>query len=238
MIGELNLSELADLIVEQVSVGTMIKTEGTVDPLGFLTILPMNFYKEKLCIQQIKTFLLKRAPNKGIKGKLQELFNQTHKSLGLLIQDRMINLPQELINPLHQAIYDDISWAKKNERDLHLRAAFKFDNIILVSRCWKDATSKTEWNKQQSEQARQGKKKKKLKTDNLILSNSSNSLFFRYEEQFYADKSFLQFPYSVNSHETEYGGIPQSRLVCVFSANKVPSILHSINNFMWGISLA
>lgn len=122
---------------------------------------------------------------------------------------------------------------KKNETNISLRNAFKFDNILLVARCWQDDSSKSKWKKQQSQQTVKGKKKdNSIKKGKLIIPNPSDSLFFRFEEQFYVEKSFLQFPYSVKSVDTEYGGIPQSRVVCVFSAKEVPSILRGILNSM------
>lgn len=48
----------------------------------------------------------------------------------------MINCPAQIIPPLQEALYEDIQWAQKNEDTEELRNSFKFDHLILLSRCF------------------------------------------------------------------------------------------------------
>jgi hypothetical protein len=41
----------------------------------------------------------------------------TKNTTGLLISERLINTPVELIVPLHQALLDDIHWAVKSDKN-------------------------------------------------------------------------------------------------------------------------
>ena len=35
--------------------------------------------------------------------------------MGLLVSQRVVNLPPELITPLHDALFDEVSWATEDE---------------------------------------------------------------------------------------------------------------------------
>lgn len=107
-----NPSELADTIISQVSVGTMIGVEGEPDVYGFLTALNVARYKHLGCIKSILAYLVAKCPAEHRERVTQVLHSQ--KS-GLIVNRRMLNTPYQLIPVLHQALLEDIEWAKKNE---------------------------------------------------------------------------------------------------------------------------
>ncbi|KAI3714856.1 hypothetical protein L6452_21816 [Arctium lappa] len=79
-----DLSGLVDLILQQTTVGTVIKIEEDEDNgvYGFVTALNLERYKDCKC---------------------------------LLISQLVVNLPPQLLPPLYDGLFDEISWATEDE---------------------------------------------------------------------------------------------------------------------------
>jgi protein BCP1 len=71
-------------------------------------------HQELECIKQIRSYLIGKSPP-SLKPKLEQLFGDKTKQLGLLINDRILNLPHELVPRLHTCLLEDIAWACKNQ---------------------------------------------------------------------------------------------------------------------------
>jgi len=118
-----NMSELADLILSQKEVGSVIKTEleedtgnQNVDLLALTTILNLKHYAAKNVIQQIKKYLADKVEqngtedNKFVAKKILE-----NEKIGFFINERAINLPMPLTPPLINMILNDIEeWNMEN----------------------------------------------------------------------------------------------------------------------------
>jgi hypothetical protein len=117
------MSELADLILSQKEVGSVIKTEleedtgnQNVDLLALTTILNLKHYAAKNVIQQIKKYLADKVEqngtedNKFVAKKILE-----NEKIGFFINERAINLPMPLTPPLLNMILNDIEeWNMEN----------------------------------------------------------------------------------------------------------------------------
>jgi len=116
------LHELCAALVDQVCAGSMIKGEGTDEPLGFLSALNLDFHSKHgrsevdgmpvRWVSQLKRHLLKHAPSPQVRSQLESALDDPHT--GLLIQSRLINVPPQIIPPLHQCFMEDIAWAEQN----------------------------------------------------------------------------------------------------------------------------
>ena len=42
----------------------------------------------------------------------------------------------ELVPKLHQALHEDVEWAKQNEPEKEIRDGYKFENLLLISHCY------------------------------------------------------------------------------------------------------
>jgi len=132
---------MADLISKQASVGTLIKADGAEEdaaPLAFLSALNLNTHRGTPSMRYTLNFLKSNAPKDKAKR-----FNQVisdgisgKKQVGLLVHDRLINLPPTLIPVLHTELTKDIEWAQKNEDTSALKKSFKFTTFIYVSKAF------------------------------------------------------------------------------------------------------
>lgn len=82
-------------------------------------------------MRQVREFLLSKAPAGEIRDEMQALFDNVKRwpkageeenpksteglNVGLIVSERIVNLPPELAPDLHQALQDDLAWALENE---------------------------------------------------------------------------------------------------------------------------
>ncbi|KAI3696276.1 hypothetical protein L1987_79288 [Smallanthus sonchifolius] len=136
---EWDLSSFVDLILQQTTVGTVIKIEEDEDNgvYGFISALNMQRYKDCKCMMEVKEFLLKVCQYKDIKDKLRSYFGEQAVDVGLLISQRVVNLPPQLLPPLYDGLFDEISWATEDEPTEELRRSFGFKYYLIISKMYK-----------------------------------------------------------------------------------------------------
>lgn len=115
---------LATAICEQVEVGTFIVGDNSESPensvYGFLTLLDLS------------------APTEGMDFLRNYIASKTDfhfevgATVGLLISERMINLPIQLIPVIHSQLLQDIDWARSNAVPVPA-----YTHVVLLSRCHK-----------------------------------------------------------------------------------------------------
>ncbi|XP_052186721.1 protein BCCIP homolog isoform X3 [Diospyros lotus] len=133
---EWDISGFADLILSQTTVGTIIKIEEDDTPYSVVTALNLGRYKDHKCIKELTDFLLKACKDKDILGNLRSFFKEQMQNVGLLVSQRVVNLPPQLLPPLYDALFDEISWATEDERTEELRRSFCLKHYLLLTRIY------------------------------------------------------------------------------------------------------
>ena len=64
---------------------------------------------------ELKEFLLGVGLEKDVKDALRLLLGEEAQNVGLLVSQRVVNLPPQLLPPLYDALFDEISWATEDE---------------------------------------------------------------------------------------------------------------------------
>jgi len=137
-------SEMADLLVENVSVGTIVSTEdGEENVFGFASVLNVTTNPVE-CVQSMKRTCLKNCPQDRREEMEVVLSGKTKRPAGCIVHERMTNLPLEISEVLHQQLVLDVDWAVENaeggeeERKsldfgvfVRMAPAFKSGEIIL-----------------------------------------------------------------------------------------------------------
>nr|XP_043607533.1 protein BCCIP homolog [Erigeron canadensis]XP_043607540.1 protein BCCIP homolog [Erigeron canadensis]XP_043607548.1 protein BCCIP homolog [Erigeron canadensis]XP_043607556.1 protein BCCIP homolog [Erigeron canadensis] len=136
---EWDLSSFVDLILQQTTVGTVIKIEGDEDNgvYGFVSALNLQRYKDCKCMMEVKEFLLERCQDKDLKDKLESYLGEQAADVGLLISQRVVNTPPQLLPPMYDGLFDEISWATEDEPTEELRKSFCFKYYLMVSKIYK-----------------------------------------------------------------------------------------------------
>ena len=67
------------------------------------------------CIMELKEFLLKVGPEEDVKDSLRLLLGEEAHNVGLSVSQCVVNLPPQLLPPLCDALFDEVSWATEDE---------------------------------------------------------------------------------------------------------------------------
>lgn len=140
---DFNSSELSDLILEEKeNLGTVIKTEleedtgnDKVDLYALATIIPFGQFHSKASMRQIQNFCIDKFKLHGTGMKDFDLaisiLKGNEKNLGLLINERVNNLPLPLVGPLLNLIHEDIqSYNEDNQSD----GKYRFSHLLYLTK--------------------------------------------------------------------------------------------------------
>ncbi|KAG9119969.1 Mss4p nuclear export [Ceratobasidium sp. 392] len=133
-----HVEKLTELILSQPLLGSTVKTDGIEsDPYALLSVININVHKDHPSIRAIVDYLLdKVAPNSATSSTLAALLSpqalgSASGHTGLIISERLINMPPQIMAPMYKMLGDEIQWAiEENE-------PYNFDNFIVVSRCFR-----------------------------------------------------------------------------------------------------
>ncbi|GAY58948.1 hypothetical protein CUMW_190780 [Citrus unshiu] len=99
---------------------------------------PRVYYsQDHKCIKELKEFLLKVCLEKDVIKDLRLFMGEQANDVGLLVSQRVVNLPPQLLPPLYDALFDEVSWATEDEPTEELRNFFRFKCYLLVSKIYK-----------------------------------------------------------------------------------------------------
>jgi protein BCP1 len=124
---EFDLSELSNLILSQSFLGSTIKTDGEdSDPFALLTVLNMTEHGQKPVIKALaEYFILKTQDNPDLNRRLRRSFASSSKErVGLILSERLINMPTEVIPPMYKLLSSEIGNAIQNVWFYWLMLAF------------------------------------------------------------------------------------------------------------------
>ncbi|XP_020530217.1 protein BCCIP homolog isoform X2 [Amborella trichopoda] len=110
-----DLSGFVDLILGQTTVGTVVKPGDDGAPFGVISAINLERYKDHRCIVDLKSFLLDVCHEKSISSQLKIFLGEQAQGVGLLVSQRVVNLPLEILPPLYDSLFDEVSWATEDE---------------------------------------------------------------------------------------------------------------------------
>ncbi|GFS32993.1 CDK inhibitor P21 binding protein [Actinidia rufa] len=77
--------------------------------------LPRDVVVDHKCVKEIKDVLLKQCKEKDVLDNLRSFLGVQAQNVGLLVSQRVVNLPPQLLPPLYDALFDEVSWATEDE---------------------------------------------------------------------------------------------------------------------------
>ncbi|XP_077992113.1 BRCA2 and CDKN1A-interacting protein-like [Glandiceps talaboti] len=191
-----NLSELTDLIISQNYVGSIIKQSVTDiaddsdeddddEIFGFTTVMNISEKKDKGCIQQVTSLLLEKCgkccPESEV-DKFQKILSDESRCLGLLLNERFVNVPPQIALPQYQSLEKDINKAVRKGMK------YEFDYFVRICKTYKEADDG------QGESSSQKKKKNKSTSG---TKNIGDLQFINAEDEYLHQEAVVAFNYPV-----------------------------------------
>ncbi|KAF7297798.1 N-acetyltransferase domain-containing protein [Mycena kentingensis (nom. inval.)] len=153
-----DVSALVDLILAQPGMGTTIKTDGEEsDPYALLTVLNMHVHQNHPSIAALaEYFLEKTAGDAAFNAALRAVFGGADTHVGLVLCERLINMPVQTVPPMYRMLSDELKRALDNNEP------YRFTHLLIVSRTYhlSDAEEEALANRAPSHKSKKPKKQK------------------------------------------------------------------------------
>eukprot|EP01083_Nonionella_stella_P094643 265609_1 len=193
---KLNVVQLTDIIIQQEEIGGVLLSQTAV--LGFITLLSFKKYFEHLSLAHIKRFILNRCKQSVIRKKFEYYLSKKHNT-GLLLHERPVNVPLELVPHIWESLGKDMEYATDKKEAKHLSneevELFRYDYMLMVVRYrWIPSVDKEDkGDKEEAEDAQ----------DVLLphLENDRNKMTLVYEhleDDLFVKKARFQFDFERN----------------------------------------
>ena len=215
----INVGDLADLLISQhEDVGTTIRVDDQI--FGLFSYVPLSSYlKKKNHSPFIDAFYnyIKNKSNKADdinKKKILEIIGNQNINLGLIISERIINLPEQTIPPALGLATKEINECKEVEEQNYDKR-FDFDILILISKFVKMIGENRKHNK-------------KIKQNEIIQENKE--AYYKFEIPFFLEKSIATIEYKIPYKENNLDALenekePQYMKLVFIKANDYYEIL-------------
>ena len=223
----ISLNGLTDLVIcMREDIGTTLKVENDEENkiFGVFTLIPFPFYKDNPVVVQIMNMLMNKIENlncnKNNKSDIMNIIK--NKKIGMLINERFVNLPEELIAPALNFVINEMDECieianDKNNKNISNKEKNKYnlDYIIVYSRYVKKE------NKDKKDKENEDKQMQ-IDDDNYInvvikenknkkpkMENSEEIVFYKYEIENFMKKADYSFDYKLT------GGIYDSSCIYI-----------------------
>lgn len=169
-----DLSTIADLVIKQSGVGTTIKTDGKEsDPFALLTVLDMKPTTPSPALKALADyFIQKTQDNAAYNRKLRQILAPSSTSkVGLILSERLINMPTEVVPPMYDMLYRESA-----------AAGLEFDNFIILSKVFTEQESVVD----REDNPRQAKRTKPA-------VNASSEIYYFHQEDELIKSKYAEF---------------------------------------------
>ncbi|PNF16572.1 BCCIP-like protein [Cryptotermes secundus] len=188
----INLSELADLIIGQNYVGSVVKQSevdsedgdddsDVNDVFGVTSVLNITEKQNLECVQQLRSLLLELCSEHATDQAntlIRSLLSDDSQSIGLLINERIVNIPAQISVPLLESL------SKEIKRACEKKMPYDFTYFILICKLYRSEKPQT-------------KKKKKKKQQQSGGGDEPEVVWSNLEEEIINQEADCQFEFCV-----------------------------------------
>ncbi|KAG5922138.1 Mss4p nuclear export [Claviceps africana] len=133
--GLFNMSALADLILSQPSIGSTVKVDGKEhDAFVMLTVLNTLVHREKEPVNDMLKYLTEKAKTNDALAAIPDILN-SDKHVGLVLSERLINIPVEIAPPMYSMLVDELEAAVEDKEP------YDFSHYLIVSKTYTEVES-------------------------------------------------------------------------------------------------
>ncbi|KAI9670460.1 MAG: Mss4p nuclear export [Trizodia sp. TS-e1964] len=131
------VSALTDLILSQPLLGSTVKVDGQeADPWAFLSVLNLQEHREKQVIRDLISYFILKSQSIPSLRKLADFFDGSSScQVGLILTDRLINIPIEVVPPMYKMIIEEITWACEESEP------YSFTHYLVLSKTYTEVAS-------------------------------------------------------------------------------------------------
>ncbi|KAF6828878.1 protein bcp1 [Colletotrichum musicola] len=192
-----NISGLADLILSQPTIGSTVKVDGKEnDAYALMTALNIPEHSQKPEMADLAKYIIQKAQTNDALAPIPNLLD-SGAQVGLVLGERLINMPSEIAPPMYRMLIDEIEAAVEDKEP------YEFTHYLILSKTYQEVESTL------TETERKGKKAKADATmwhfhpeDEVFVKHAAAHGAFSYtnDEQAVADSKRAFQEMGVKSH--------------------------------------
>ncbi|RMZ77493.1 hypothetical protein DV738_g4442, partial [Chaetothyriales sp. CBS 135597] len=182
-----NLTEITDLILSQPLLGSTVKVDGNqTDAYAFLSVVNLQEHGAKPYVGKLVQYIQAKANSTPDLAPLAALLSQeTVPPIGLILTERLINVPSEVVPPMYTMLLEEIQWAlEENE-------PYQFSHYLILSKTYTEIESKLD-----AEDDRPKKKKK-------AAGGSFETMYFHPEDEVLQRHALCAGGFDYSTHRDE-----------------------------------
>lgn len=131
-----DLSALADLILSQPTLGSTVKVDGEdTDAYAFLSILNLREHGDKKVVKDLTEYIGEKAGSNPSLAALGSVLKEPGATVGLVLAERMINVPAEIAPPMYMMLIDEIEAAVEDKEP------YEFSHYLILSKTYNEIES-------------------------------------------------------------------------------------------------
>ena len=182
-----DLSALTDLILAQPLLGSTVKVDGNeTDAYAFLTVLSLQEHKDKPFIAKLIDYLRQKVASSSSHSPVAKLLSLSDiPPIGLVLTERLINVPSEVTPPMYMMLLEEIQWAVEEKEP------YNFSHYLILSKTYTEVVSMLD--------EEDDRPKKKKKGGRL----SSTVLYFHPEDEVFERHTICHGPYEYSNKQDE-----------------------------------
>lgn len=135
----LNAEPLSKVVCAQTRVGTTVRVEDDDAPVGFISCLNVRRHNDLL--SALRKRLLRECGDvksgeevkKVLDGCMKGEGRYENEKMGLILTERVVNMPPPVIPKLLEALFCEIEWAVEDEPTRELREDYRFGWYLYVT---------------------------------------------------------------------------------------------------------
>lgn len=231
---DVNVSALSEHIISRNYVGSVVKQgldgddndeesddddddDDVNDVFGITTVVNISHSQNEECVQQLRKLLKDSSSNYAddkTNGLINNILENDSSALGLIINERFVNIPADISIPLLENLISDMKRASKK------KMPYEFQYYILISKLYKMKPKIGKKNKKNNEEEPE-----------LFWSNQ--------EEEIFSDDAMCTFEFSVDKDNGLSGTWTEDdaemtpfRRVMFFEASKLPKLVEKVKTML------
>ncbi|KAF8417075.1 protein bcp1 [Tirmania nivea] len=247
-------SALADLVLSQPLVGTTIKVDtNESDPYAFLTVLNVNLHRKTNPAMEtlVKYILEKSKVNEKLHEQLTRILEKEDGAeqggLGLILTERMVNMPVEVVPPMYKMLQEEVQWA------LDEKEPYEFEAYLVLSKTYTEVASQLDAEDDAEEEEEIKRKAKKFKSRMREVPRKKDArirkaekeigkevFFFHPEDEVlheeaiaYTDFKYTKVPEARSADSkrafSDLGIVPQGHMI-LFKKDKLGHVVKELEN--------
>ncbi|KAK7982113.1 BCP1 [Apiospora saccharicola] len=132
-----DISGLADLILSQSTIGSTVKTDGEGgDPYAMMTVLNLREQRQKKPLADLISYLSDKAKaTSSLLSVVPDLLASPDKHVGLVLSERLINMPSEIAPPMYSMLVDEVEAAVEDKEP------YEFTHYLVLSKTYLEVES-------------------------------------------------------------------------------------------------